>query len=389
MSLIREIGAATAMNVKAIPSRLGSTFVTIVGVATTVAVMISLLAIGAGLMQTAGRNIDPSRVVILSDGAQAEYTSSISRTAVEQIAQAPGVRRDAQGQPIVQPMALAVVEVERKSDGSMANVGFRGAGPMNQLIDPAIKVTEGRMYRPAVHELIVGTKARDQFKDMDIGDKLALRGSEWTVVGIFEADGGIAESALMADADTVLAAFERPNFQSAEALLTSPAALTAFKDALSANPQLSVEVKTMKTYMADQMEQLTSVLNFVGYFVGGVMAVGAIIASIITMYAAVETRTREIATLRALGFGGMAIVTSVMVESLLLAIPGALLGAAATWVVFNGRDISTVGLTFPLAVTPPLVVAGIVLSVVIGLIGGFFPAIRAARIPVAEALRAN
>jgi putative ABC transport system permease protein len=302
------------------------------------------------------------------------------------IGAAPQVKRDAAGRPMARPMALVLVEVERKSDGGTANMAFRGIPAGAPFA--GLKLIDGRMFRPAVRELIVGKAARAQFRHLDVGDHIILRGSEWTVVGAFEANGGIVENAILADADTVLAAFDRSAYQSVRATLNSPGDFQAFKDALTSDPQLQVEVKTEKAYVADQLEQLTSVLNFVGYFVGGVMAVGAVFGALTTIYSAVDARAREIATLRAIGFGGLPVVISVMVEALVLAVPGALIGVAAALVLFNGDAISTVGLTFTLAVTPGLIATGVILSLVIGLIGGFAPSIRAARLPVATALRA-
>jgi putative ABC transport system permease protein len=388
MSFLSETAAATVMNLKGLPQRIGASLVTVVGVATTVAVMISLLAIGAGLVQASYRNIGPDRVVVLPSGAQSEYAGSLSRDAAELIKQAPGVRKTADGRPMVQPLALVIVEVTKTRDGQAENIALRGTGPMGREIDPSVHLIAGRMFRPAVHELIVGKAARGQFRNLDVGDRIVLRGSEWTVAGVFDAKGSIVENQLLADADTVMAAFDRTAYQSVEARLESPAAFTRFKDWLTSNPQLDVEPKLFSDYIQSQLKQLTVIIDFVGYFVGGVMAVGAVIGALNTMYSAVEGRTREIATLRAIGFGGAAVVTSVLVESLALAVPGALLGAAAAWLAFNGHAISTVGLTFPLAVTPPLVLTGIVFAMAIGLVGGFAPALRAASLPVATALRA-
>jgi putative ABC transport system permease protein len=389
MSLLSETVAATVINIKGLPSRIGASLVTVIGVATTVAVMISLLAIGEGLVKVANKNVAPDRVVVVPAGSQSEYAGSISRDAAALVAQAPGLRKTADGRPMVQPVAMVIVEVTKKADGETTNIPIRGLTPMSAAIDPSLKLTAGRMYRPAVHELIVGKLARAQFRNLDIGDHIMLRGTEWTVVGAFEADGGMAENIVIGDVDTVMAAFDRTAYQTIEARLASPAAFQSFKDALTSNPQLDVEAKLLKAYIASQTKQLTTVLNFVGYFVGGVMAIGAVIGALNTMYSAVDARTREIATLRAIGFGGTAVVASVILESLALAVPGALLGAAVAWVAFNGHAISTVGLTFPLAVTPPLVMTGVVFAVVIGLIGGFMPALRAAGAPVATALRAT
>ncbi len=240
-----------------------------------------------------------------------------------------------------------------------------------------------------MRELIVGKLARGQFKDLEVGDNIRLRGSDWKVVGAFEENGGLAENAIIGDTDTVLAAFERNAYQSIAAQLESPEAFQRFKDSVTSNPQLKVDVKKQAQYAQDQLQQLTVILNFVGYFVGVVMAVGAIFGALNTMYSAVDARAREIATLRAIGFGATAVVVSVMVESLMLAVPGALLGAFVAWAVFNGNSAHIASLTFPLVVTPGLVVLGIVWSLIIGLIGGFAPSIRAARVPVAVALRAS
>ena len=389
MSLISETVAATVLNLKSLPQRLGASLVTVIGVATTVAVMISLLAIGAGLLKTSGRNIDPNEVIVLPSGAQSEYAGSLSRDAVAQIAQAPGLAHTADGRPILQPQALTIVEVTKKAGGDTTNIALRGTGPMGRLVNPSVHLIQGRLFRPAVHELIVGKVAQKQFRNMDVGDTIRLRSVDWTVVGVFEANGGIVENQMLADADTVMAAFDRTAYQSVEARLESPAAFHQFKDALTSNPQLNVDVKFFADYIQGQLKQLTTVLNFVGYFVGGVMAIGAIISALNTMYSAVDARAREIATLRAIGFGGAAVIASVMAESLVLAVPGALLGAAAAWLVFNGRAISALNLTFPLAVTWPLVATGVFFALAIGLLGGFTPSIRAATRPVATALRAT
>jgi putative ABC transport system permease protein len=388
MSLFSQIAAVTVMNIKGLPQRLGASLVTVVGVATTVAVMVSLLAIGAGLVKTSTRNVSLDRVIVMPTGAQSEYSGSMSREAADLIGQAPGVKRAADGRPLVSPSAVIVVEVEKK-DGGTANISLRGFGPMGLQVDPNLHLVKGRMYRPAVHELIVGKSARAQFKNLDVGDRIALRGTEWTVVGAFDAGGGMEDNLLAADADTVMAAFDRNGYQSVSVRLENPAAFARFKDALTSEPRLDVEPKRFKTYLNDQLKQLTTVLNFVGYVVGVVMGIGAVISAVNTMYSSVSSRTREIATLRAIGFGGAAVVVSVMVESLVLAVPGALLGAGLAWLAFNGHAVNTLGLSFPLAVTAPLVLAGIVLSLVIGVIGGIAPALRAAGLPVASALRAT
>jgi putative ABC transport system permease protein len=388
MNLFRQIWAVTAMNVRALPQRAGTSLVTVIGVATVIAVMVSLLAIGVGLMQSVNKNVRPDDVIVLSSGAAATYMGSISRTAAAIIADAPGVKKDSAGRPMAAPEALVIVEVTKKN-GDSANIGFAGVGPEARMMDTTLHVIAGRLYRPAVRELIVGRSASAQYRNLKIGDHIILRGTDWSVVGVFEDNGGQTENALIGDSETVMSAFERNSFQTVNVRLTSPAAFNRFKDALTSNPQLSVEVKRTADYTKEQLKPVTSILNFVGYFIGVVMAVGAVFGAINTMYSAVDARAREIATLRAIGFGGTAVVISVMVESLLLAIPGALLGVAVAWLLFNGRAISSLGLTFPLAVTPGLLGLAVVWALAIGLIGGLAPSIRAARLPVATALRAT
>ena len=387
--MLKQIIAVTGMNIRSLPQRLSSSLVTLIGVACVVAVMVSLLAISAGLMQTSARGATADRVIVLSAGATAAYMGSISREEAAIVSDAPGIKKGADGKPLVDPQATIVVEVTKKSDGGSANTGFQGESAQWLAREPKFKIVAGRMYRPAVRELIVGKLARGQFKDLEVGDNIRLRGSDWKVVGAFEENGGLAENAIIGDTDTVLAAFERNAYQSIAAQLESPEAFQRFKDSVTSNPQLKVDVKKQAQYAQDQLQQLTVILNFVGYFVGVVMAVGAIFGALNTMYSAVDARAREIATLRAIGFGATAVVVSVMVESLMLAVPGALLGAFVAWAVFNGNSAHIASLTFPLVVTPGLVVLGIVWSLIIGLIGGFAPSIRAARVPVAVALRAS
>ena len=385
--MFKQTFAVTGMNLSSLPQRLASSLVTVIGVACVVAVMISLLAIGAGLLKSAEGGAAPDRAIVLSSGATAAYMGQISREQAAIIADAPGVKTGPDGKPMAEPQATIIVEVTKKSGGT-TNTAIVGSSPRWLQLDPNFKLIKGRMFRPAVRELIVGKTAAGEFASLDVGDHVRLRGSEWTVVGQFEASGGLSQTVMMGDPDTVLAAFERNAFQDVAVVLQSPADFKRFKDALTSNPQLQVDVKPMAQYVKDQLAQVTSLLNFVGYFVGGIMGVGAVFGAINTMYAAVDARAREIATLRAIGFGGGAVLVSVMVESLMLAVPGALLGAAGAWLLFNGHAANIASLSFPLAVTSGLVVLGIIWSLFIGLVGGFLPSIRAARLPVATALRA-
>jgi putative ABC transport system permease protein len=390
MTIFSQIWAVTAMNIRSLPLRWGASVVTVIGVASVVAVMISLLAIGAGVTASVNKNDQPERAVVLSGGAPSEYQGAISHAEVEMISQAPGIRRGADGKPMVQPLAAIVVEMIRKSDGSTANTLFRGSGDIGRRMNKAtLKITQGRLYRAGVHELIAGRAAHAQFRNLNVGDTLMLRGTAWSVVGVYEDNGGIDENSIVGDVDTVLAAFNRTAYQSVGVQLESPSAFGRFRDALKTNPQLNVDVKRLSEYYKGQVRGLTAVFNFIGYFVGSVMAVGAVFGALTTMYSAVDARAREIATLRAIGFGGTAVVISVITESLILAIPGALVGIGVAWLLFNNHVMATGGISFPLAVTPQLAGLGVIWALVIGLIGGFAPSIRAARLPVATALRAT
>lgn len=389
MGFFRQIWAVSAMNLAALPSRAGASLVTIVGVATVVAVMLSLLGVGAGVMTSTLGNDQPDQAIVLSSGAS-ELMGSFSQADVAQIGLAPGVAHTADGKPIVQPRAAVIVELENKTGGGTNNIAFSGSGDMGVLMSPpAWRIVEGRRYTRGLHELLVGRRAQASYKHLAVGDTVMLRGTPWKVVGAFQDKGGVDENGIITDADTLLAAFNRTAYQSVLVKLNSPASFGRFKDAITSNPQLQVQVKRIGQYYNDQLKPLTGLLSFVGYFVGGVMAVGVVFGALNTMYSAVDARKREIATLRALGFGATAVVISVILESLALAIPGALLGSAVAWLLFNNHDVHMAGISFPLAVTPGLIVLGLIWALVIGLIGGLAPAIRAARLPVAEALRAT
>jgi putative ABC transport system permease protein len=333
------------------------------------------------------------RAIVLRGGSDSELASTLSREATLTIIDAPGIRKDAAGKAIASAEPVVIVEMPKKSNDSGANVTIRGVGAEGVALRPEIRLVAGRMFRRGVRELIVGHGAEAQFKGLDVGSHIALRGSDWTIVGAFESNGDSHESELFADAETVLSAYRRNLYQSVVALLDSKDSFDAFKAALTSNPQLSVAVLRERDYYAHQSQRMGTVLAFVAYFVGGIMAVGALFGALNTMYSAVSVRSREIATLRAIGFGASAVVLSVLIEAILLSVTGALIGAGLAWLFFNGNVVSTLGsnftqVVFRLAVSPSLVVLGVLWACAIGLIGGLFPAIRAARLPVAMALRA-
>jgi putative ABC transport system permease protein len=392
MNSLRQIIAVTSISLRTIPQRMGASMVIVVGIAGVVAVLISMLAMAIGFTETVKGTGRTDRVIVLRGGSGSELSSSISRDQAATIKDAPGIRRDENGRPIVSAESVVMVNLPKKGETSTANVAFRGVGLENRALRPEIKIIAGRDYEPSLRELIVGKAAQAQFAGLDIGAHIVIRDTEWTVVGVFESGGNSHESGLMADADTVMAAYRRPVFQSVSLLLESPDAFTTLKDALTTNPTMSVDVMTEPQYYAQQSEQLGKLLFLISYVVGGIMAVGALFSALNTMYSAVSARGVEIATLRAIGFGSGPVVVSVLAEALVLAVSGGLLGALLAWIAFNGNAVNTLGgnftqVVFPLMVTPGLVVIGITWACVVGILGGLFPALRVARAPIAVALQ--
>ena len=392
--MFRQIGAVTLLNLRSIPSRLSTSLVIVVGIAGVVAVLISVLAMATGFRETVAGTGRQDRAIILRGGSNSELASSLARDATLTIMDGPGVKKDEAGRPIGSAEAVVIVELPKKGETTGANVTLRGVGPQNLSLRPEITLTQGRMFKPALHELIAGKSAALQFQGLELNGHITIRNTDWTVVGIFESHGDSHESELMADADTVLSTYQRNLFQSVTVLLDSPEAFSGFKDSLTTNPALSVDVKREPEYYAAQSKQLSTVLTFVANFVGGIMAIGAAFGALNTMYSAVSARMVEIATLRAIGFGALPVVISVFAEAVLLALAGGVIGALLAWVFFNGNSVSTLGgnftqIVFPLKVSTGLLVLGIVWAVVIGVVGGLFPAIRAARLPIATALRAT
>ena len=395
MNLFRQIGAVTAMNFRSMPHRVGTSIVIVIGIAGVVAVLISVLAMSTGMIETMEHSGRDDRAIVMRNGSASETGSALTRDAARLVADASGVKRGRDGKPIASAEALRLVNLYRKDDGAEVNAALRGVGPQLSSLRPEVKIVEGRMFRSAVTEMIVGKAAHAQFKGLNLGDTIKTRGATWTVVGVFTSDGDSHESGLMADAETLIAAEQRGGFQSVTVMLESPAAFQKFKDSLTANPALAVDVNRERDYYRQQSEAISKVIYVIAYVVGGIMAVGAIFSALNTMYSAVSARLREIATLRAIGFGATAMVMSVLAEALLLALIGGTIGAAIAWLFFNGHQVSTSAggsaaghLIFELSVSPALVATGIVWACTIGLIGGLFPAVRAARLPVATALRA-
>ncbi len=391
--MFRQLYEIVLLNLKSIPERLGASLVIIVGIAGVVGVFTALFAMSQGIETTMVASGDPLNGMILRGGSQAELNSTLGRDALELAARAPGVRKDARGEPLASGEIIVIAELPKKGGTLGANVTLRGISPQGLALRPQLKVVEGRAFTPGLQELLVGRGAVDQFEGLGVGLTVRLRGSEWTVVGVFES-GDISESEILTDAATAQTAWGRPNtFSTVLVALESPEAFGPFETALKLDPRMSqVEVKNQLKYYSEQTEQSTQGIRTLGAVVSIIMALGAIFAALNTMYASVSSRTREIATLRAIGFGGLPVVSSVMVEAMLLALVGGLIGAVITYVFFNGMTVSTLGgnftqMVFAFQVTPGLVGFGLVLALGIGFLGGLLPALRAARMRVTTALR--
>jgi putative ABC transport system permease protein len=395
MSFMPQIWAVVAMNLRTLPQRLGPSFVIIIGSAGVVAVLVAILAMAAGMTQTlqgAGRD---DRAIVLRNGSASESGSALARSAAQIVLDAPGIKHDADGRPLVTAEPLRLLKLFKRDDGSEVTAILRGLGAQALLVRPEFKVVEGRLFRPSVNELIVGRAAKAQYRGTEIGSHITTRTATWVVVGTFTTNNDAHESELMADADTVMSSDSGSTYGSITVALDAPNSLRTLADSLAGNPSLHVDVTRERDYYSRQSTTVTRLLSVLVYVVGSIMGVGAIFGALNAMYSAVSTRTTEIATLRAIGFGAAPIVVSVLIEALLLAAAGGVLGAGAAWLFFNGRSVSTTQgtayaqLIFDISVTPRLAIIGVVVSCVIGFIGGLFPAIRAARLPIATALSSS
>jgi putative ABC transport system permease protein len=391
--VFKQFGALIVMSLQTLPQRIGASSVIVIGIAGVVAVLVSVLAMGAGFRHTLADSGRPDRVIILRGGSDAELSSNLTRTDVAIISNAPGLAKDADGKAVLSSELVTVVNVPKIDTGTDANVTLRGVGLQLSAVRPELKIVGGRMFRPAVRELIAGLGAAKQFRGLTVGGVLHLRNAEWTVTGVFTSNGDVHESELLADVDTVGSSIERTGYSSAVGLLTSAGEFARFKDALTTDPQVKVDVQREPDYYAAQSKDLTKIITVVGKTIAIIMAIGAMFGALNSMYSAVAARGLEIATLRAIGFGALPVLASVMIEALLLSLLGGIIGASLAWLFFNGHSVSTLGgafaqVVFQLTVTRTLIITGIVWACIIGLLGGFFPALRAARLPVAEALRA-
>jgi putative ABC transport system permease protein len=388
----RQAWSVTRVGLATIPQRLGASSVIIIGIAGVVGVLVALLAMAVGFEATLKETGGDDTVIMLRAGSNTELNSVLSHETAQLLAQQSQVLHNAQGQPIASPELVVVASLPKRSTGLDANVEIRGVGEHGWELHPNVRIVEGRRFSPGMRELIVGKGAAQQFTGTDVGATLKLNGQVWQVVGKFEA-GDSHDSELWGDTDVVGAAYRRGSSTTTVlARLTSADQLDALKAALASDPRFQIDVKTTREYYAAQSEQLTRQIRILGSVVAAIMAIGAIFGALNTMYAAISTRAREIATLRAIGFRGAPVVVSVLIETMLLALLGGVIGAALAYLIFNNYTASTLGqnfsqVVFNFKVSPGLLWSGLKWALAIGLIGGLFPAVRAARIPVTAGLR--
>ena len=387
--MFKQILSVTSMNIKSLPQRFWPSLVIVIGMACVVGVMLSMLSLTSGIVSAYTSAGDTAHAIVFSTSAQSETQSNLPRSDFDAVADSPGVAKDAAGKPLADAEILLNMPVVRKADGLDSTMLLRAIGPQGIALRPNFKLVEGRMFRPGARELIVGRAAQGQFADTRIGDKVILPDGQWPIVGVFTTKGDFLEGELIGDRDTAMTANKKTQYSAVLVKLTAPSAFETFRRAVTTNPALQTSVERQSAYFERQVMQTAAVVSVTAYVIGFVMAIGAMFGALNTMYAAVGARTREIATLRALGFGSTAVVISVISEALLLALTGALIGAAVAWMMFDGNQKALGANVFNLTVSPGLILTGVLWAMVVGLLGGLFPSVRAARLPVATAIRAT
>jgi putative ABC transport system permease protein len=390
---LRQIAAVTAMNLRNLPARIGTSLVAVVGIGGVVAVLVSLLSMGEGFRAAMELSGSDEIALVLRGGSSDELSSAFGRDEVSVIVAAPGILRDSRG-PVASPEFYTIVDLPMRSTGTEANVPFRGVTARAPQVRENFRIVAGRMFEPGKDEVIVGRGAFAQFGNVDLGRDVIWGSHVWRVVGVFEAGGSVSESEVWTDLTVLQGVYRRGNsVQVVRARLESPRAMEDLERWLDADPRINASVRSEREFYADQSRILIALIRYVGTTIAVLMGVGAVFAALNTMYSAVSSRTREIATLRALGFGAAPVVVSVLLEAVALGLLGGAVGGALVYLGLNGYQASTLNwasfsqITFAFTVTPRLLVTGLGYSLVLGLVGGLLPALRAARMPVTAGLR--
>ncbi|MBS1200509.1 MAG: macB 10 [Proteobacteria bacterium] len=389
----RQLLAITAMNLRTVPNRLGTATVAVVGIGGVVAVLVAALSITEGFRAAMSLSGREDVGIVLRGGSADELSSGLLLDAVRYVMDAPAIVQGPDG-PLASPELYVIVDLPKRGAGTKANVPLRGVGPNAFAIRGAFRLVEGRAFRRGTNEVIAGRGAASQFAGLEVGSVVYFGGAPWTVTGIFDDGGSVSESEIWTDATVLQGAYKRgTSYQSVRVRLPGPGQTAALTRHLEADPRFSLTVRTEKAFLESQSRILITIVTTIGVLIAVAMGVGAVFAALNTMYAAVASRTREIATLRALGFGAAAVVASVLVEALFLGLLGGILGGALAYLTFNGARASTLNfqsfsqITFAFTVTPTLILLGIAYALLLGLIGGLLPGLRAARLPVTQGLR--
>jgi len=391
MSWLNQIRSVTAVGLSSVPARLGTSMVIVVGLAAVVAVLVSALALAQGFRDAARKTGSASRAIVLN--GDTEGAGALTRENVLTLLNAPGIRKAAGGEPVASADALTFIGLRNSITGLNAYVAVRGVGPQAPALRPEMKLVEGRMFAPGAREVVVGRAVQHRLGGLAPGATVPMQNGDWTVTGVFESGGDAHESELMTDAAMLLDATRRNVFASLTVALEGEGALERFRSAAQSDPTLTVKVWREDEYFELASRNVSSLLTAVAWGIGGLMAFGAVFAALNTMYTAVGVRAGEIATLRAMGFGAGPVVASVIIEAVLLALTGALIGALIAWALLDGSRVSAMSgisssqLTFGLHVGPALLATGIACGIGIAVVGGALAAVKAARIPVAEAFR--
>jgi len=390
---ISQIFAVTQFSLRSLPQRLGSSIAAMLGIAGVVAVMVGVLSIAQGVLKTMESSVGDDNAIVLRSGSDSEMMSGLGGDDARIISEGSGIARNENG-ALASPELFVIINLPMRSTGTDANVPLRGVQNQAMVVREHFKLVEGRMFEWGLNEVIVGVGASQQFQGLEIGSSIEVGKEQWPVVGIFEANGGLSESEIWVDAAVLQPAYRRGNsFQAVYVKLNSKEAFDEFKDSLTSDPRLDVKPMLEADYYASQSTTIYNMITGLGTLIAIIMGLGAVFGALNTMYTAISGRTQEIATLRALGFHSGPVIISVLTESLLLAFAGGLIGAGLAWLAFDGFQAATLSwssfsaITFAFDVNTKLLTQGIFFAMVIGLIGGLFPAVRAARQPVADALR--
>ena len=391
----RRAASVANVGISTLGQRLGSSAVIVVGIAGVVGVLVAMLAMAEGYAETLRKTGSLDTAIVLRGASAAEVASGLDRDSIVQIAQTPGIARDAKGEPLASPELVVAANLPLKdaTGDDEGSVQLRGIGDEAWLVRPQVHIVDGRRFTPGLRELIVGRGAARQFAGLVPGHTIRLGSQTWTVAGVF-ASGDALESEIWADANVVAGTYERGSSRNSVTVRLADAnGFKAFKAALEANPQLKIDASTTLDFFSKQSEGTATIIRVIGIVVGVIMAIGAMFGALNTMFAAVAARAREIATLRAIGFAGLPVVVAILLETMLLAVAGGVLGGALAWLLFNGYAASTMAagtvgkLSFELHVTAGVLWQGLKWALAIGFIGGLFPAVRAATMPVTTALR--